>query len=243
MKETISMIDTVDEIITFGKKKDVLHLSTGNFKLNGNKIFLKGEINKEVINFGSCSYLGLEFDHRLRQGAKDAIDCYGTQFSTSRTYISARYYTELEGLLNKIFDAYTVVTPTTTLGHIGAIPLFVGSNDAVILDHQVHHSVQTAVNLIKAKGTHIELVRHNRMDLLEERIKLLRQSYNKVWYFADGVYSMFGDSTPVDMLHSLLSKYPEFNCYVDDAHGMSCFGKNGRGFVLGQKPIHERMIV
>ena len=32
MKETISMIDTIDEIFTYGAKKDVFHLSTGNFK-------------------------------------------------------------------------------------------------------------------------------------------------------------------------------------------------------------------
>lgn len=247
MKETISLIDTIDEIFTYGAKKDVFHLSTGNFKINGNKILLRGEINKElnkeVINFGSCSYLALEFDQRLKQGSKDAIDCYGTQFSSSRAYISNRYYSELETLLCKLFDAHAVVTPTTTLGHIGAIPLFIGSNDAVILDHQVHHSVQTAVNLIKSKGTHTELVRHNRMDLLEERIKLLRQTYKKVWYMADGIYSMFGDAAPVEEIYQLLEKYPEFHFYVDDAHGMSCYGKNGKGYVLGKKTIHERMIV
>jgi 7-keto-8-aminopelargonate synthetase-like enzyme len=243
MKETISIIDTIDEIATYGAKKGVFYLKTGNFKINGSKIFLNGNVNKEVINFGSCSYLGLEFDERLKQSAKDAIDCYGTQFSSSRTYISNRYYGELEELLGKLFDAHAVVTPTTTLGHIGAIPLFVGTNDAVILDHQVHHSVQTAVNLIKSKGVHTELIRHNRMDLLEERIKLLRQSYKNVWYMADGIYSMFGDATPVEQIYELLDKYPEFRFYVDDAHGMSCFGKNGRGYVLGKKPIHEKMIV
>ncbi len=243
MKETISMIDTIDEIATYGAKKGVFHLNTGNFKINGSKIFLNGEINKEVVNFGSCSYLGLEFDARLKQSAKDAIDCYGTQFSTSRAYISNRYYKELETLLGRLFDAHAVVTPTTTLGHIGAIPLFIGSNDAVILDHQVHNSVQTAVNLVKSKGVHTELVRHNRMDLLEERIKVLRQTYKKVWYMADGIYSMFGDATPVEEIYQLLEKYPEFHFYVDDAHGMSCFGKNGRGYVLGKKAIHERMIV
>lgn len=243
MKETISMIDTIDEIATYGAKKGVFHLNTGNFKISGSKIFLNGEINKEVTNFGSCSYLGLEFDPRLKQAAKDAIDCYGTQFSTSRTYISNRYYKELESLLDKIFDAHAVVTPTTTLGHIGAIPLFIGSNDALILDHQVHHSVQTAVNLVKSKGVHTELVRHNRMDLLEERIKILRQTHKKVWYMADGIYSMFGDATPVEEIYTLLNKYPELHFYVDDAHGMSCFGKNGRGYVLGKKPIHEKMIV
>jgi 7-keto-8-aminopelargonate synthetase-like enzyme len=47
-------------------------------KIDSNQIVLKG---KKVVNFGSCSYLGLEFDPRLKEAAKSAIDHYGTQFS------------------------------------------------------------------------------------------------------------------------------------------------------------------
>src|ERR1017187_2067051 len=119
MKDSISIIDTIDEIITYGVKKGILHLSTGNDKLKGNKLNLSKDYIYKVINFGSCSYLGLEFDERLKQGAKDAIDSYGTQFATSRAYMSTRYYEELEGLFDKIFEAHAVVAPTTTLGHIG----------------------------------------------------------------------------------------------------------------------------
>ena len=235
-----SIIRTINGIANHAREEGIAHLSTNDKKLLGNYIQL-GE--DRCVNFGSCSYLGLEFHPSIRSAAKKAIDDYGTQFSCSRAYVSPRYYKELEQLLNEIFDGYTIVTPTTTLGHMAAIPTVVSSNDLIILDHQVHNSVQTAANIMKSKGTQIELVRHNRMDLLEDKIKLNRSKYNKIWYMADGIYSMYGDTTPLDDVYKLLDKYNNFHFYVDDAHGMSCFGDKGQGFVLSEKKIHNKMIV
>src|SRR5665647_754651 len=238
MGKNNSFYDTVDQIVTYGIEKGILHLYTADQPFDGTSIVLN---EKSVLNFGSCSYLGLEFDPRIIAAAKKAIDKYGTQFSESRAYVSLGLYKELEYLLEKIFDAYCVITPTTTLGHIANIPVLVEDSDAVIMDQQVHNSVQTAVQIVKARGVHIELVRHNRMDLLETRIKELRSKHKKIWYMADGIYSMFGDSSPVDEIYSLMDLYPELYYYVDDAHGMSIHGKHGRGYVLSNHDIHPKM--
>jgi 7-keto-8-aminopelargonate synthetase-like enzyme len=240
MKKTNPFFDTVDQIVTDGVNKGILHLYNEDTKLIGNSINLKG---LPVVNFGSCSYLGLEFDERLKEGSKKAIDDYGTQFSESRAYVSVKLYKDLECHFNDIFDAHCVVTPTTTLGHIANIPVLVCDTDAVLIDHQVHSSVQTAVALLKSRGVYTELIRHNRMDLLEERVKLLRKKHTKIWYMADGVYSMFGDKSPVDDVYALMDKYPELYYYVDDAHGMSIYGKNGRGYVLDNRHFHPQMVL
>ena len=238
MKRHNNFYDTVDQIINFGIEKGILHLYSDDALFTGNIVHLN---NKPVINFASCSYLGLEFEEDLKAGAKEAIDRYGTQFSESRAYVSIGLYKQLEGLLNKIFNAHCIITPTTTLGHIANIPVLVDDCDAVIMDQQVHNSVQTAVQLVKARGVYTELVRHNRMDLLEARIKELRSKYRKIWYMADGIYSMFGDCSPVDEIYQLMDIYPELYYYVDDAHGMSVHGKHGRGFVLSNHNIHPKM--
>ena len=129
---------------------------------------------REVLSFGSCSYLGLEMDPRLREGVCDAVMRYGTQFSSSRTYLSAPAYRELEASLEELFGGPVVVAASTTLGHISSLPVLVGQDDAVVLDQQVHHSVQLAANQVRVQGSHVEVVRHNRMDLLEEWIEYLR---------------------------------------------------------------------
>lgn len=240
MRSANTVIETIDQIISDGVKRDILHLYTDDSKFQDNHIILKG---KKVVNFGSCSYLGLEFDPRLKEASKIAIDNYGTQFSESRAYVSIGLYRELEELFYRLFDAPCVITPTTTLGHISNIPVLISSSDAIITDQQVHNSVNTAVKLIAASGAHIEVLRHNRMDLLEEKIKLLRNKYQKIWYLADGIYSMFGDTAPMDDLIQLLNQYPQFHLYIDDAHGMSIHGKNGRGFVLNKHPFHPKMVL
>ncbi len=233
-----SFYDTVDQIVTYGIEQGILHLYTSDESINGTAIIIN---DQPVLNFGSCSYLGLEFDPRLKAGAALAIEKFGTQFSASRAYVSLGLYKELENLLQQIFDAPCVITPTTTLGHIANIPVLVEDDDAIIMDQQVHNSVQTAVQLVKARGIPVELVRHNRMDLLEQRIKELRQKHKKIWYMADGIYSMFGDTSPIDEIYMLLNTYPEFYYYVDDAHGMSVHGKHGRGFVLSNHDIHPKI--
>ncbi|MFT5821359.1 MAG: 7-keto-8-aminopelargonate synthetase-like enzyme [Crocinitomix sp.] len=235
-----SIIETVDQIINYAKDRGVIHLSTEDLELHNNLITVN---KRQLVNFGSCSYLGLEFHPKLKNAAKNAIDSYGTQFSSSRAYMSPKYYVELEQKLEQLFGSPTIVTATTTLGHLSALPVLVNQNDAVILDHQVHSSVQTAAQQLKAKKIHVELIRHNRMDLLEKRIIELKGQYEKIWYMADGIYSMFGDTVPIQEVYDLLDKYPEFNFYVDDAHAMSCMGENGKGFVLSDRKIHDRMVV
>lgn len=231
---------SVHNVITQLREMEIAHLTIQNQKIVDNKIRYD---NKELINFGSCSYLGLEISDDLKKGAIDAIHSFGTQYSSSRAYSSLPLYNQLEGLLVQIFKAPLVIFPSTTLAHQGTLPVLIGKDDAVILDHQVHTSVQSAAQIVKAGGTHTELVRHNRMDLLEKRIIELSRTKKNVWYLADGIYSMYGDTIPMDEIDRLLNKYPQFNVYVDDAHGMSCYGERGEGYVLAQKEQHERLIL
>ena len=240
MSKSVSFYETIDQIISYGVQKEILHLYTEDQAFTGNFIQLKG---KPVVNFGSCSYLGLEFDSRLKDAAKQAIDRFGTQFSESRAYVSIHLYQELEEAFLEIFGQPIVIVPTTTLGHLSNLPVLIQDEDAIILDHQVHNSVQSAVTPLKARGVFTELVRHNRMDQLEDRVKALRSKYRKIWYMADGLYSMFGDNCPVDDLYALMDRYPELHAYVDDAHGMSIHGRHGRGFVLNNRPMHPKLIM
>ena len=234
------ILDTIDEVTNISASLGIAQLKVENEEINGRTITIKG---REVVNFGSCSYLGLEKNPEIVEGVVDAVRKYGSQFSSSRAYASVTLYTQAESLLEEMFERPILLAPTVTLGHLSNIPVLVGDRDAVILDLQVHACVQTAAQLVKARGVHVELIRHNRVDILEERINELKDKYEKIWYMADGVYSMYGDFLPINELYRLLDSYPQFNLYVDDAHGTGWIGNNGVGYVLSQKPFHERLFL
>jgi 7-keto-8-aminopelargonate synthetase-like enzyme len=198
---------------------------------------------KDIIHFSNCSYVGLETCESLKLGAIDAITRYGTFFSSSRLCIGLDLNEKLEALLDEITGNHTLVTQSTTLGSISAIPIIVTPNDLIVLDHQVHTSVQNAVKIAENQGTKVGMIRHNNMSALEDVIQKQQNKYEKIWYMADGIYSMLGDVCPVEDLYELMDRYPNFHCYVDDAHGISWIGKHGKGMVLHKKPLHPQMVL
>ena len=114
----------LDEVLTEAAGKGLLQLSPDDAgPLDGRTLSLNG---REVVSFGSCSYLGLELDPRMKQATIDAVLRYGTQFSSSRGYLSSPQYIELEALLSEMFGGHVLVTPTTSLGHLSVLPVLVG---------------------------------------------------------------------------------------------------------------------
>ncbi len=235
-----SIINTIDNNITHGVKQGVLHLTANNDK---DDITTSQINNKQLLNFSSYSYLNLEKHPKLTEGCINSVKKYGTQFGFSRAFLSIDLYDELEIKLAEIFKGHVVIAPSTTLAHQAALPVLVGDNDAIIIDQYAHASIYFSAKIIKERGVHLELVRHNRVDLIEEKVIALRQKYDRIWYLCDGVYSMYGDYAPVKDLEELMNKYAQFNIYIDDAHGMSWKGENGKGYVLSEITLHQQMVL
>lgn len=208
--------------------------------LDGDTVTIEG---RPLINFGSCAYMGLNVDDRLKKGAIEAIERYGPVFSSSTAYTSVDLYTELESRLEEIFDAHVILPTTTTLGHLSALPVLVGVDDAVIVDAQSHASVHMAVQLLQADGIPVFPVLHNDVEALTTAVAEHAPNFEKVWYLADGVYSMHGDTAPVLEVAQLMDQYDNLHAYYDDAHGFGWMGQSGRGYVLDLVPLHERMVV
>ena len=234
------ILNLVNEIVTNAENRRVARLVIQNDFANGNKIVLEG---KELISFGSYSYLGLETDCRLKQAAIEGIQNFGLQYPSSRVYTSLPAYVELEMLFQQIFGAPVVLTTSLSLGHVGVLPVIVSKEDILILDQHVHSSVQDAAQRLKAKSIQLKIVRHNDLKALEAMIQEFSHRYSRVWYAIDSIYSMYGDVAPLEELYQLIQKYPSFHLYIDDAHGVSSYGKNGSGWVLEHIPLHDRIIL
>lgn len=240
MHNTSRLLSDLHKEATYCARHGIGYLILEDEELSGNEITVNGKV---VKSFGSCSYLGLELDSRLKEAAIEATRRYGPAFSSSRAFLSSPLYRELQSLLEAIFDLPIIVAPTTTLGHIAAIPSLVDASDAIIMDHQVHASVQNAVRIARANGVHVEMVRHNHIENLAWRVEKLSKEFRNVWYCADGVYSMFGDTIPIESILELLDRHSNMYMYVDDAHGVSWKGHRGKGWVLSHVPHHDKIVV
>lgn len=192
-------------------------------------------------NFGSCSYMGLERHPDLVNGAIAALNEFGSSFSISRVFLECSLYRSLEDTLSEAMSAHVVVTQSTTMAHLSALPVLVGESDLVLVDQFAHASIHMATALVS--DVEVELLRHNRMDLLEQRLQEASAAYERIWYICDGVYSMLGDFAPFDELSALLRRFPKLHLYVDDAHGMSWTGRHGRGAALSRITPLDRVVV
>lgn len=235
------MLAVVQERLGMAVRGGLIRLRVEDQSRDGRTITVRGS---ELLNYGSCAYLGMNTDQRLIDGAKAALDRYGPVFSSSAAYASVDLYTDLEERLGKIFHQGHILVPTTTtLGHLSVLPVLVSPGDLVLMDHQVHASVQLTGSVLRGQGADVRTVPHNDADALQRMLEERAHLHAKVWYLADGVYSMFGDTAPVHAVARLLDAFPNLFLYYDDAHGVGWSGQYGEGFVFSEVGYHERMIV
>ncbi|CAM4270188.1 Putative pyridoxal phosphate-dependent acyltransferase [Mycobacterium basiliense] len=234
------LITVVKDVMDDARQRGVVFLDTEDEYFHGRSVTLDG---RTVTSFSSCSYLGLEFHPALIGGVIEAGQRYGTQFSCSRAYLSHPLYSGAEYMLSELFGGHALLTPSTTLAHLAALPVLADERDAIVLDHQAHHSVHLGANQARAGGTRVELVRHEQLERAGDTIAQLARRHRTVWFCVDGVYSMYGDLAPVQLLQEALAIAPNVRLYVDDAHGMSWAGLHGRGSFLSRFPRDQRVVV
>ena len=235
------LLDTISDLILNAQQQGLVHLYTEGAHTNGRFLTIKGQ---QLRHFGTTSYLGLEQDQRLKDAAIQAIQQYGTQFPMSKTYVSFGLCKELEDCLRSMYQRPVAIAKNSTLAHVGLIPSLVRDEDAMILDQQVHASVQSATQLLKPRGVTVQMVKHSNVEMLENMILRLRDTHRRIWYAADGIYSMFGDTVPLPELMQLAKKYPQLHLYLDDVHGMSWAGQHGTGYVMQQLgAVPERSVL
>jgi 8-amino-7-oxononanoate synthase len=179
------------------------------------------------IMLGSNNYLGLTGDERVRQGAIDAVNRYGTGLTGSR-FLNGTIglHLELEAELADWMDAEAALVFTT--GHqanLGALGTILDRHDTVIVDATDHASILDGCLISGAK---LRPFKHNRLDLLEKRLTAAQDDGGGVMVVVDGVFSMEGDVAPLPEIVSLCERYGA-RLMVDEAHALGVLGTRGAG--------------
>ncbi len=181
---------------------------------------------KDVLMFGSNSYLGLTNHPKLKEASIKAIEKYGSGCAGSR-FLNGTLdiHLELEQKLAQYVGKQGALVFSTgyqvNLGVISSIP---GRHDYLILDDLDHACIIDGARLSFAK---VMKYSHNDMDSLEKALS--RCERDKIKLIAiDGVFSMEGDIARLPEIVQLAEKY-NASIMVDDAHGLGVLGKNGAG--------------
>ena len=181
---------------------------------------------KDVMMFGSNSYLGLTTHPKLKEASKAAIDKYGSGCAGSR-FLNGTLDLHLEleeKLANYVGKDGALVFSTGFQVNLGVISSLPGRHDYIILDDLDHACIIDGARLSFAKTLKY---RHNDMESLEKTLQ--KTELDKIKLIAvDGVFSMEGDIANLPKIVELAKKY-NANIMVDDAHGLGVIGKNGAG--------------
>lgn len=181
----------------------------------------------ERIMLGSNNYLGLTADERVINGARDALNKYGTGLTGSRLLNGTiPLHVELERELAEWMGTDDALVFTT--GHqanIGTLGTILAPGDTVVADSGDHASILDGCLLSRAK---LRPFRHNRMDKLERALERASGDGGGVLVAVDGVFSMEGDIAPLAEITDLCERFGA-RLMVDEAHGAGVLGARGAG--------------
>jgi len=181
---------------------------------------------RDVLMFGSNSYLGLTNHPKLKEASKAAIDKYGLGCAGSRFLNgSLDIHTELEEkLANFVGKDEAIVFSSGYKANLGAISSVLTRHDYVILDDLNHACIIDGARLSFGRTMKY---RHKDMASLEKVLQRCNADRVKL-IVTDGVFSMEGDIAPLPAMVELAKKY-NANIMVDDAHSLGVLGTGGKG--------------
>lgn len=187
---------------------------------------------REVLNFGSYDYLGLNGDARLHAAAAEAMARYGISASASRLVSGERpVHAALERRLAAHYGAEAALafvsghaTNVTLVGHL------MGPRDPILHDAAVHNSCVEGARLSGARRLPFA---HNDLAAAERELKAARRGAQRALIVVEGHYSMDGDLPDLAGFVRLARQHDAW-LMVDEAHSLGVLGPTGRGVAEAQ---------
>lgn len=186
-----------------------------------------GIAGRELINFGSYDYLGLNGDPRLHAAAAEAMAQHGISASASRLVSGERpVHGELERRLAAHYGTEAALafvsghaTNVTLIGHM------MGPRDLILHDAAIHNSCVEGARLSGARRVPFA---HNDLAAAERELKAARRGARRALILVEGHYSMDGDVPDLRGFVRLARQHDAW-LLVDDAHGLGVVGETGKG--------------
>lgn len=192
----------------------------------GTELLVDGQ---SYLAFSSNDYLGLANHPDVIAAFSRAANQYGVGSGASHLVCghSVEHHALEEELAAFCGRERALLFSSGYMANIGAINALVGNRpgktDAVFEDKLNHASLLDGGLL---SGARFQRFLHNDLDNLATRLE--KSEADRKLIVVDGVFSMDGDTAPLDQLPALADKHNAW-LMVDDAHGFGCLGASGGG--------------
>jgi len=192
---------------------------------------------QRVISFCSNDYLGLAADPALVAAAHAALDACGVGAGAAHLITGHhRLHHEFEAAFARfIGKPAALLFSTGYMANLGVLAALAGRRGEVFADKLNHASLVDAAQLSDATFTRY---RHTDLSQLEGQLAASRAQDKLI--VSDLVFSMDGDTAPVDGLLDLAERYDAW-LYLDDAHGFGVLN-DGRGGLTKRARASDRVV-
>ncbi|NIF21653.1 aminotransferase class I/II-fold pyridoxal phosphate-dependent enzyme [Candidatus Pantoea multigeneris] len=191
---------------------------------------LHSDTFKNVLVFGSNSYLGLANHPYVKRKVVEAVEQFGIGTGGSPAFSGyTRQHRELELRLAALAgheDA--VLLPSGYMANLCWVNGLMNRNDAIIYDQNSHASV---INAIKMTNVPFYTFDPERLDDFERMLEKIRQRLKpgtQIFSTVEGVRST--DGSIIDLRRYIdICRAHDVITILDDAHGLGTVGPTGRG--------------
>ena len=182
--------------------------------------------NQTFLTFCSNDYLGLCNHPQVIAALKRGIEKFGAGSGASQLvsgYYSVHQQLE-EALAEFLGRSKVLLFSSGYLANLGVVDALLGRHDHVLLDREIHASLNDATRLCGAKRMRFE---HNNMVDLEQHLQGLPSEGARL-VATEGIFSMSGECAPLTEAAELAERYRAL-LMVDEAHALGCYGASGQG--------------
>ena len=186
--------------------------------------------NRKMLNMSSNDYLGLTSNENLRQSF---LQQYGDNFpsftSSSSRLLTGNFpvYTDLEQLIAQRFQRESALLFNSGYhANLGILPALTTTKSLILADKLVHASMIDGIRLSQCEFFRY---RHNDYEHLKSLLEKNARKFDRTFIVTESVFSMDGDVADLNYLVQLKKQFPNTYLYVDEAHAIGVYGKNGLG--------------
>ena len=186
--------------------------------------------NRKMLNMSSNDYLGLASNENLRQSfLQQYADNFPSFTSSSSRLLTGNFpvYTDLEQFIAQRFQRESALLFNSGYhANLGILPALTTTKSLILADKLVHASMIDGIRLSQCEFFRY---RHNDYEHLKSLLEKNAGKFDRTFIVTESVFSMDGDVADLKHLVQLKKQFPNTYLYVDEAHAIGVYGKNGLG--------------